>query len=56
MSNPPFTTPSDPPENERYDTLDECVKQFVTRKEYAWMSDDQKNSLMQDLTTPSVIE
>lgn len=35
-----------------YDALPEIIRGFVTRTEYAWMSDDQKSNVIEELTTP----
>lgn len=47
MPNPGFTD---------YDALPEIIRGLVTRQEYAWMSDDQKCSLIEDLTTPEDLD
>lgn len=39
-----------------YDALPEIIRGMVTRKEYAWMSDDQKCNLIEDCTTPDDVE
>lgn len=35
-----------------YAELPECIKQYYTEKEYLWLSDDQKASLLQAETEP----
>lgn len=44
------------PIDHRYDALDECVKQYVSRKEFAWLPDEAKHTLVQELTEPDVVE
>jgi hypothetical protein len=35
-----------------YDTLPSAFKEWVSRHEYDWMSDDQKAQIGQDFTEP----
>jgi hypothetical protein len=37
---------------EAYDALPEVIRGHITRKEYAWLSDEQKQNLVEDMTTP----
>jgi hypothetical protein len=39
-----------------YDELPESIKCAFTPKEYAWMDDEQKRTLQQDMTNPEVEE
>jgi len=36
-----------------YDRLPAVVQANVTRKEYAWMTNEQRHSLIEDFTEPS---
>ena len=40
------------PTKDRYDTLPPILRAHVSRKEYAFMSDEQKNDIVQDYTQP----
>lgn len=40
-------TPSDP-----YDQLPECIRQYYSRSEYLWLSDDQKAHLIESECEP----
>lgn len=42
-----LTTPSDP-----YDALPEAIRQYYSRTEYLWLSDDQKAHLIEAETEP----
>lgn len=39
-----------------YDALPEIIRGHITRKEYLWMSDDQKANLIEELTTPEDLD
>ncbi len=39
-----------------YDLLPEVIRANVTKKEYAWMTDDQKAELTDSFTEPDVLE
>ena len=38
--------------DDAYDRLPEGVKMHVSRAQYAWLSDAEKNRLVEDFTTP----
>jgi len=42
------SSPIDP-----YDQLPEAVRQYYSRREYLWLTDAQKDNLMQDETEPT---
>jgi len=35
-----------------YDSLPEAIRQFYTKQQWEWMTDDQKKSIVQDNTEP----
>lgn len=37
---------------DQYDNLPEIIRESLTRKEYAWMTDAQKQNLVQEMTEP----
>lgn len=39
-----------------YDSLPEIIKGYVTRTEYAWLSDEGKCNLIEELTTPPELD
>lgn len=41
------------PIDSEYDRLPAVVQANVTRKEYAWLSNDQRHRLLDDFTEPS---
>lgn len=40
------------PAGDPYDALDEVVKINISRKEWLWLSDAEKHSFMDQITTP----
>lgn len=39
-----------------YESLPEGIKANYTPKEYAWLDDESRNNLIQDITLPEVAE
>lgn len=39
-----------------YSNLPEAIKAVITQSEYAWMPDELKKTLQQDMTMPEVAE
>lgn len=43
-------------EHPDYKSLPESIKAMYSPKEYAWLDDESRNNLLQDITTPEVAE
>lgn len=39
-----------------YQSLPESIKAMYSPKEYAWLDDESRNNLLQDMTNPEVAE
>ena len=45
-------TQPQPEANQPYDTIPECIRQYYSRDEYLWLSDDQKARLIEQECEP----
>lgn len=43
-------------EHPDYQSLPEIIKIMYSQKEYAWLDDESRNNLLQDMTNPEVAE